>query len=1220
MSGSTDEDNDTWDLLPLTPEYIEAEHGGYVRALEKALDAPKYRNIALSGNYGVGKSSILEELTRRQRERVVVLSLSTLTPIAASDLDDSVPKQATTPTNRIQQEIVKQLLYREDSRNHPGSRFRRIEHFDLGRGLGLSALLGLVIAVVFLLAGWTDRIATALNPVVDLGVWIHPSIFALASGVALATGYLLHGRMHIKQLGAASATVTLEEQSVSYFDQYLDEIVYFFEKSDRDIVIFEDIDRFNDSHIFETLRALNTLLNAAPRIKKPVRFVYAIKDSIFDKLGLEQERRLLDPAILETKDPAQAEAMRANRTKFFDLVIPVVPFITHRSARNLATQLLDKIKHKIEPELIDLATRYVPDMRLLKNARNEFIIFRDRIFSGDGEKLDLRESDLFAMMLYKSTHLTDFEKVRIGTSSLDTLYDMGRLIVRENVKRLESEVRAARRRLKVLDSLSTRGPRLGDRLIAHTERTLRAIWPGRQIPGQYLVGGALKSEDDLRSNAFWLELAEAGKEANIQWRRTNGTTVLTFSRADIEAVLGIKLDAEAWRGADRQEAEESLDDKLGDLKLLREADMAALVARPDLTAAREGSKGEESLGDVAKELLQPGLAYELVKAGYLNGNFSLYTATFHGDRVTAPATNFIMHHVERGLMDENFELEADDVEAVIRERGEKALADPALYNIAILNHLLRSEGASDRADIMIESLLSLGEDQMRFLQAFLAGGAEQDAFIARFTHRSPRVFDLLVNRVELDDAARLHLVDVALASLDVDHTYRINRSVSKYLADNYASFDVLRSESASKEQAERIASLFSDASVGLSSLAPLSAGALQAFVAQDLYDVTGENLRCALGQDSSLALDAICENEQVYAHVLSNLGDYLAIDEVPHTIENSDGFLVVVEDVLENDADALDDVIRRSAVSCVVSDLSTVSVDAWPVLAAHAKFPATFSNVAAYLDEKEGVDANIAATLVAEQTVTEHTDAEEDAKVALATSILTAKQHLSPELRAQIAGDLKLKKYVAESSIPAESGELFALLIRHDVVTAHGAYAHLSGTDWKSRERVVEESGKRSKDRFLDAISVELVQGDLANILTSVKVGRRVKDAVTERAGELFAAADGRALRELAKYATSHDRVIPTPIVERMASANVGQEEIVALLAPHLDSLEPSRLFAILAAMGGDYAKLTNVGRDTPKIPNTVADQALLKCLEGHGIVSKAVEQGSKFKVYKKHK
>ncbi|MCI1963768.1 MAG: hypothetical protein LKJ18_06415 [Ancrocorticia sp.] len=45
-------------------------------------------------------------------------------------------------------------------------------------------------------------------------------------------------------------------------------------------MIFKDIDRFNDSHIFEPLRALNTLLNASPQIGKVIRLSKSNLDTL----------------------------------------------------------------------------------------------------------------------------------------------------------------------------------------------------------------------------------------------------------------------------------------------------------------------------------------------------------------------------------------------------------------------------------------------------------------------------------------------------------------------------------------------------------------------------------------------------------------------------------------------------------------------------------------------------------------------------------------------------------------------------------------------------------------------------------------------------------------------------------------------------------------------------------------------------------------------------
>lgn len=184
----------SWNLIPLTPKYLPKEHGQYVTAIEAALANDQIHNIALSGNFGVGKSSILQEIARLQGKHVVELSLSTLTPIEAANRNESVPIQATTPTNRIQQEIVKQLLYREDTGKTPASRFRRIVRFQWWREIRSSVLLGLAIAIIFLLSGWTAKLADTLPFLGDTGVWKHLIILGIATVIALLVRWQLYGK------------------------------------------------------------------------------------------------------------------------------------------------------------------------------------------------------------------------------------------------------------------------------------------------------------------------------------------------------------------------------------------------------------------------------------------------------------------------------------------------------------------------------------------------------------------------------------------------------------------------------------------------------------------------------------------------------------------------------------------------------------------------------------------------------------------------------------------------------------------------------------------------------------------------------------------------------------------------------------------------------------------------------------------------------------------
>ncbi|CAH0273090.1 hypothetical protein SRABI70_03542 [Pseudomonas sp. Bi70] len=1204
---------ESWDLVPLTPKYLPREHGVYVAAIEAALADDQIRNIALSGNYGVGKSSILGEVARRQKSRVVEISLSTLAPVEASKLDESVPIQATTPTNRIQQEIVKQLLYREDPSKTPASRFRRIERFRWIRELGTALLLGLAVSVIFLLTGWTAQIASVLIPLADVGLWAHMIAWAVSTCAALLVRWRYYGKLHIKQFSAGSATVTLEDNSVSYFDQYLDEIVYFFDVSERDVVIFEDIDRFNDSHIFETLRALNTLLNSSPQVEKPIRFIYAIKDSIFDRIGLEGEGRKLEPNVLEMDDPAQAETVRANRTKFFDLVIPVVPFITHRSARNLAVQVLGEVKYEIAPELLDLAARYVPDMRLLKNVRNEFIVFHDRIFSGDGEQLNLSETDLFAMMLYKSTHLTDFETIRLGTSKLDILYTISRELVTENIKKIESELRRSRQRLARFDGAATRCIQLGDRLIAHVQRTIQAVGYYNQS-ATFSLAGTVRSLDDLKGPQFWIDLVSLDGDESLEWRNRNYGQTLSFSRDSLAAALGDPLNAESWNEADREALNEQIEDSREDIKFLRGCDLVDLIKRPEFLVDYEGSK--QSFEAIAKALLKPGLAYQLVRSGYINRNFTLYTSTFHGDRVSSAATNFIIHNVERDLMDEHFELLPDDVDAIVRERGKNALKEPALYNIAIFDRLLTTD--IQAADIMIRSLVDFGESQTRFLQAYLATGEQRRRFIERFTAVSTRVLTYLVSQADLDDALKLELVDVALAHLSASKQ-RTDTAVFEYLAAHYAEFSVLASDTTTPTQAERISALFAAVSITLPRLEPLGRQVRPSFVSRNLYEVTYENLAIAIGNTVTVALDVIrAANETVYGYVLGHLGTYLdVVDGVSTTIDTGEQFLAVIEDVLQQDAANLGAVIERAAPICKVADFADVSDGAWPALAEHERVPATFSNVSRYVETFGSVDAALATILTASGEITEISAADEASKTALAVAILAAVDQIpSAALRSELVACLNLGSYLDVDDIAAEVGKLFSLLLKLDIIADEAdSYERLAQTDWPTRKAFILESTK-----FSSYMTPEIVQSDLAMLLASDEITSAIKKVVVEQAAEYADAAELRALTELAGFATRHGYELSPDAVQKMAEGGVTAQQIVLLLEPHLTSISRNQLFTVLKALNGDYPKLTKVGYDKPRVPNTRADRALLERLKRDGIVGKYDEHESPIKVNKKYK
>jgi len=143
-------------LRSLAPEYIDDEHGDYVRHLNEAINDPKIQNIALTGRYGSGKSSILDEFLRqntaessgdRPQLKVIRIAINTIGPDPKEDL-----------TNRIQKELVKQLIYRAKPGEIRSTRFARHATPQRWTVVWQGGIVGLVLLGVFRLVGiWPNQ-------------------------------------------------------------------------------------------------------------------------------------------------------------------------------------------------------------------------------------------------------------------------------------------------------------------------------------------------------------------------------------------------------------------------------------------------------------------------------------------------------------------------------------------------------------------------------------------------------------------------------------------------------------------------------------------------------------------------------------------------------------------------------------------------------------------------------------------------------------------------------------------------------------------------------------------------------------------------------------------------------------------------------------------------------------------------------------------------------
>ena len=424
--------------------------------LARKLEEKDILNIALTGPYGSGKSSILRSLKKDYpKYKYLSISLATL----KSPLDDKKNEiDIDTMNNRIEYSILQQLIYKEKQETLYNSRLKRIYHKSHWAQYALSiAIILYTIALIivfepsFLKVDW---ICNRLNNPV-LNKW--SDIFAL-SYIFVATIIFVQktvkslSNSKLNKLNLKNGEIELKEnkEDTSVFNKHMDEIVYFFEVTDYNVVIIEDLDRFDNTDIFLKLREVNQLLNQSNSVGRKVTFIYAVKDDMF----FDEER-----------------------TKFFDYITTVIPIInSSNSADKLKEELEIKGYSDLNVEVIDSLAFFIDDMRLLKNIVNEYAQYREKL----DEKLD--QNKLLAMIVYKNYHPKDFADLHKGKGVLyDCLHKKSELLVERN-RQIDERINGITKKLQSLEATH-----------AIQEKELRLI---------YIEGYRRKLSKQNENNAF----------------------------------------------------------------------------------------------------------------------------------------------------------------------------------------------------------------------------------------------------------------------------------------------------------------------------------------------------------------------------------------------------------------------------------------------------------------------------------------------------------------------------------------------------------------------------------------------------------------------------------------------------------------------------------------------------------------------------------------------
>lgn len=947
------------ELKPLYPQYDESSHASYVQRLEKALEGNdnKLHNIALSGVYGSGKSSILEKVVKDlEEERPHTTRTISLAPLAAqlkkqddrkvnsvSDEGDSAPEKPSgappkssnnsSITNLIQKEIIKQLLYGTDPGKIPASHFHRINEIGLGKQLLSSLACGALLLFMLDIHKWP------YNRIQELLTWlpIPTSITKILAEIVIigllliATFALFHyfdTRIHLAKIDVGTAGITLGENSDSYFDQYLDEIIYIFEKTGIRTVFFEDLDRFQDAQIFDSLRELNQILNNDPKLRHtestiqkisqrlhfspsaeeknsqssiPIQFVYAIHDAIFS-----------NQYVLADEQVSNKESLSHSfsRAKFFDLIIPVMPFVSASNSYQIALETLEDVLDANDPQMInllELVADAIPDKRTWINIRNEFIVYREHLFvqSPEGRftsKLGLDESHLLAFIIYKNCYLDDSVKIHDGKSKLDYFYNNARELAKQKlsnlidqnhkledqISRFTDESNAEKRALELKAKLCHFMALIAD-TTEDNEDSLR-------------VGLNANNVSDASTPQAWRELTGCEEtdqvyvEYDYHWTRI--TRLIPYSL--LKRVIDTSLDIGQWEESQKINLTNKNADLSKTIEDLRSGDWAFILQF-------EESQTKESQTSLDKDFYalldgNTSLLYRLISHGWIGQDYMLYSTIYTDEGITRNALNFILHHIDGNNPDYQFKLDDEDSEDALRRirRKDKAIFHQhRVLNIDLLHYMLShcddSETNQD-TDQIIEMLSPLDNETSEFVSAYLDRLDDKaNSLLDKMASRSQKLLSFLAQRGTTGTDMLCQHLDVAFHHLSREIQYTVDGNLADFLQNHWRSISIFRDSNIAPALVEPIVQILNDGKVRIDSLSELgykdsSSGLRYPCVEQNLYVFSRGNLETALdtisqsdnNQDGSYsvcnrlpALNMIMHiSRTVYANALGHLEKY----------------------------------------------------------------------------------------------------------------------------------------------------------------------------------------------------------------------------------------------------------------------------------------------------------------------------------------------------------
>ena len=735
------------------------DYDGYAKLLDEKIKEKDVFNIGIISPYSGGKSSLILRYkehyaksfakkiktvslanfdSNEKDDNLEELSLDSQNDQPSDDLGTSaqngaaknrVSKKALISSD-IEKSILEQLLYEANFRSLPDSNISRIH----------SKLPYLIISIILLL------LIIAIG-IVGLGIWKNVLFVNYFSGntekESLKNNVLLFG-LGLLLILISALVITLvraskikhikyknieldfinEKDSSSYLNVFIDELIYYFKQTKTRVVIFEDIDRFEDVYIFAKLREINTIINENKTLRRrKITFVYAIKDGLF-------------------KNPD-------DRSKFFDYIISLLPIMSSEKARDFMYRGIDNsINGKdlgLDPVMISDISKYLIDLRMVKNTLNDCLLYKEVLKISKTHDLE----QLFAFMVYKNVMPSDYNDL---LQKRGVLYS---LLNEEKNTQIQNYVDEANQKITTLAS-KIDGLR-EDKTIAKDFEDLKRLIMGialqkgtviiNQASSGYVDVVPLESFKDVNKGIYFKKSISDGYYGtrNYYFNLDINTINQHFDKDvyEIEKIITNKNEEEI------KKLREEISDIEINIKKAKTMSIKELINKGIYRPINDPKKP-------GKQML-----ISMISKGYIDSNYKTMLVR-NNNSILTESDNEIITKIQKNEEVENQNVHIENPKLIVNDLSDDAfLKQSILYN-DLIDYIFANSAFSQKRSNFISLIAERSDNTKQFLADYFLGGSKVKEIVEACKNKYPEIIFDVLTVLSNDESKQCIIVNLLL--------------------------------------------------------------------------------------------------------------------------------------------------------------------------------------------------------------------------------------------------------------------------------------------------------------------------------------------------------------------------------------------------------------------------------------------------------------------------